>query len=758
MRFRSIQAKIQSLIIGSVLLTAVAMLATLMWKKGDLETQMNGDLAQMARATAREAVQSLYHTCEASDQRTLRRLMHSMKVARSELANAGAVSFGESVPWKAINQSSGESTSIVLPKMLLGGAWLGQNNNPAVESPLVDKVTHYTRERCTIFQRMNDQGDMLRVSTSVLAADGKRAVGTYVPHTNADGSENPVLAAVLQGKSFQGRAWVVDQWYSACYEPIWDAPQKKKVVGMLYIGVGLKDINRELYESVTRMTVGTSGYVYVLGAKGKDRGTYHISKGGKRDGENIWEAKDADGRLFIQSLIGKAVATSKGSVDFERYPWKNEGDAEPRTKVAAITYYEPWDWVIGAGVYEDDFAGVLKASRDSLDTTIRYCLVCAALLLFTLSGMGLFVARAITRPIHLAVKLLGEVARGNISRDVPQALRRRHDEIGTLAEAMQTMTTSLREAIRKLSDNTKTLSASSTGLSETATQLSGSAQETTTQSNTVASAAEELSTNMHNISASGEQMSSNVKTVAAAIEQMTASIAEVAKNAEQAATVAQNAAQLAADSNKSIGALGTAADEIGKVVEVIQDIAEQTNLLALNATIEAARAGESGKGFAVVATEVKELAKQTAAATEDIRKRIEAIQGTTGQAVQAIGGIGQVVHKVNDVSRTIASAVEEQTITTKEIARNIAQASSAVETVAAGVSQSALASQEISRNIAGVATAAQHTARGAETTHEAGQSLAAATVQLQNIVNGFQLDDCASPAAADTSARETLAA
>lgn len=278
------------------------------------------------------------------------------------------------------------------------------------------------------------------------------------------------------------------------------------------------------------------------------------------------------------------------------------------------------------------------------------------------------------------------------------------------------------------------LSSAATELSATASQLASGAEETTAQSATVAAAAEEMATNMNTLASSSEEMAANVRAVASAIEQMNASISEVARNAEQAAGVACNAARLASDSNSKIAQLGTAAKEIGNVIEVIQDIAEQTNLLALNATIEAARAGEAGKGFAVVATEVKELARQTAAATEDIRRRIEAIQATTGETVQSIEQITQVIEQVNHVSQTIASAVEEQTVTTKEIAQNVAQTSTAVNTVAGGVAQSASATKEITRNIAGVDQAASQTAQGASVMQTASQTLAQLAEQLQTLV------------------------
>ncbi len=346
------------------------------------------------------------------------------------------------------------------------------------------------------------------------------------------------------------------------------------------------------------------------------------------------------------------------------------------------------------------------------------------------------VIRGIIGPLNEAVEFAGIIADGDLTTPLESS---RDDEIGALMSALNTMRKNLQGLVRNLSSNAETLVSFSSALSSTATQLSAGAGETTAQSNTVASAAEELSTNMTSMSASAEQMTGNVKTIATAVEEMTASIGEIARNAEQASTVANDAAQAAEVTNNSIGQLGTAADEIGLVIETIQDIAEQTNLLALNATIEAARAGDAGKGFAVVATEVKELAKQTANATEDIRGRIEGIQASTGKAVESIGQISEVIGQVNDVSRTIASAVEEQSITTKEIAQNITQTSDAAQMVAVAVSESATATQEITRNIAGVDEAARQTAQGATQTEAAGGELSRLSDELESLISQFRV-------------------
>ncbi len=258
---------------------------------------------------------------------------------------------------------------------------------------------------------------------------------------------------------------------------------------------------------------------------------------------------------------------------------------------------------------------------------------------------------------------------------------------------------------------------------QSASSLASSAEELTAVSHQMAGNAEETATQANVVSAASEQVSRNVATVASGGEQMQSSIREIAKNANEAARVAKNAVSVAHTTNQTVAKLGDSSTEIGNVIKVITSIAQQTNLLALNATIEAARAGEAGKGFAVVANEVKELAKQTAKATEEISQKIEAIQGDTKASVQAIGEISGIINQINDISNSIASAVEEQTVTTNEINRSMAEAAKGVG--------------DITKNITGVAVAAKDTTQGANNSQKAAQELSQMASRLQQVVSRF---------------------
>ena len=353
--------------------------------------------------------------------------------------------------------------------------------------------------------------------------------------------------------------------------------------------------------------------------------------------------------------------------------------------------------------------------------------------------LGVAVSRSIAKPLTVAIAHLEKVARGDVSRDLANEHLERTDEIGLLSSAIQTMSTKLREVLGDITRGIQVLSSSSAELSANSCQMSDGSREASGKAHSVAAAAEQMNSNVVSVASGMEQTSSNLASVASATEQMTATIGEIAGNSEKARRITEEATRQAAHISEQMNQLGAAAQQIGKVTETITEISSQTNLLALNATIEAARAGSAGKGFAVVANEIKELAQQTAAATEDIKGRIAGVQSSTAGGIAEIGKVSQVIREVSDIVSSIAAAIEEQSTVTRDIARNIAQASGGVRDANQRVSETSQATAQIAREIVGVDEAAGHMADGSEQVKSSARELSRVAEQLQTTVQRFKV-------------------
>nr|WP_240933438.1 methyl-accepting chemotaxis protein [Cellulomonas sp. IC4_254] len=434
----------------------------------------------------------------------------------------------------------------------------------------------------------------------------------------------------------------------------------------------------------------------------------------------VRDAVEAYDDLHLDADQRSALETFSTALD--GYDAVRESKMLPASRAGDVALYESvrdgeaqsFIDAMGASVeslVESEEAGAAAAAESAArDFTANRTAVLVLLVLGTVVavGVGVLVARSIVRGLARVRIVADGIERGDLT--VRAGLSSR-DEVGTMGAALDSAVAKLREVIAAIDASSGSLASAAEQMSATTGQIAAAAEETSAQAGVVSAAA--------------EQVSRNVQTVAAGSEQMGASIQEIAQNAARASDVANRAVDAVGSTSTTMARLGDSSKEIGNVVKLITSIAEQTNLLALNATIEAARAGEAGKGFAVVAGEVKELAQETARATEDIARRVESIQGDASGAVGAIEQISGIISQISDFQMTISSAVEEQTATTAEMNRS--------------VSEAATGSSEIAANITGVAEAAGTTTVGVSESQQAVAALAVMSAELKDIVGRFRV-------------------
>ncbi|HUA54370.1 MAG TPA: cache domain-containing protein [Candidatus Sulfotelmatobacter sp.] len=454
-----------------------------------------------------------------------------------------------------------------------------------------------------------------------------------------------------------------------------------------------------------------------------------IAHGGdpKMVGQRRLTAKDANGKLIVSSMID--IARSPSGEGTTSYVYPKPGQTEPLPKVTLVKRFDPWNVFIATGLYVDD-----------VDAEFRHVLVQLGLTALALISITAGIVFAIGRNIGAGLGRLrdkmAKLAEGDLEVDVTESARA--DEIGDMAKtvqvfrdnavAMRAMQAEQEAAKERSAHEKQQLMASLAddfesrikGIVEAVSSAAGQMQST---ARSMSNATEGTRQRSLAVASASNQATANVQTVAAASEELSSSISEIGRQVAHASGVSRKAAEEGEKTNQTVSGLADGARRIGEVVKLINDIAQQTNLLALNATIEAARAGDAGKGFAVVASEVKNLASQTARATEEIRGQITAIQAETESAVETIQGISTTILEVNQISASIAAAVEQQAAATQEITRNVQQAAGGT--------------QDVSQNIAGVSASVEETGSAANDVSTAADHLAEQARALSDEVDNF---------------------
>ena len=390
-----------------------------------------------------------------------------------------------------------------------------------------------------------------------------------------------------------------------------------------------------------------------------------------------------------------------------------------------------------AGIVESEDL-IKNTLEKSLSKTSTYSVVISLVCLIAGVLLSFFLVSMILKPITNTVDILKDIAEGE--GDLTRRIEvKNKDEVGDLAKWFNTFIEKIQSIIKEVAGNAGQLNDASTDLSGISQQMSQGAEQTSTRSNTVATAAEEMSSNMDSVAAAMEEASTNVNTVAVGAEQMISTINEISQNTEKARVLAGDAVSEVHKVSEIVEELGKGASEIDEITDGIREISDQVNLLALNATIEAARAGEAGKGFAVVAQEIKDLAKQTAEATNKADEKLKLIQKMSMDSAKNVAGVSNFINEVNDIVYTIASAMEEQSVTTKEISNNVTQASQGIGEVNQNVAQSSIVVGEIAKDISDVNQSAGEMSNSSSQVNLSAEEMNKLARQLDEMVGKFKV-------------------
>lgn len=456
------------------------------------------------------------------------------------------------------------------------------------------------------------------------------------------------------------------------------------------------------------------------------------------NGSDLGNFRDPQGKALFIEMIEVCKANGSGFVD---YMWPKPGEEKPVAKLSYVQLFPEWGWIVGTGIYVDDIDKAMAIQRAGITSALTsqktVIAIIVAVMTLLVGGLITFMATRIARPIRETDAFFKDISEGQ--GDLTARLMvTSNDELGQMAKSFNVFADKLQGMVGYIAEESIEINRSSGSLSNISSSLSLNAEQTLAKSSAAAAAVDEMSANMNLVSHNMEEATASVNAMASAIEEMTATINEIAETSEKARAITDQAVSQSSEASVSVDALGTAAKEITSVLETITEISQQVDLLALNATIEAARAGDAGKGFAVVASEIKDLANQTAQATDRIREKIDSIQSTTTTTVTVIQGISKVVGENSEIVNTIATAVEEQSVSAREISHNVSQISSSIQEVNDNLSESTTVSSRIAQQIGEMNQTSENMNASAKDVNDNAKSLNFLAQSLEKLVSSYK--------------------
>jgi methyl-accepting chemotaxis protein len=705
--------KISTMGIAMAAITALAVIAIFYWQEAQLRTELHETFDKQTSAEVAASALDAHRILTVANDLLAEKLENDMAVAENLAEDRGSIrELSQTIEWTAVNQITKQATRIELPRMGLGNTPIPVNADADVTTPFVDKVDSLTGSTCTIFQRMNPEGDLLRVATNIIKTDGDRAIGTYIP------ASSPVAQTIKRGETYRGKAYVVNAWYLTQYKPIFD--DAGEVIGVLYVGI-LQEKVPSIRAGIEAITIGETGYIAVVGGTGDREGELVLHPNSDVLGKNVLELiTDKSGAPIMAEPIREAVSNPGETVMVE-YEWPDAaGEMQP--KMAALTYFEPWDWVILSTAWIAEFMIVQEAVNESLNT-VRWWIIGVGAIMVVLAVLAAsWITRTITRPLHRVSETMQAINKGdltksdvdmgtpiNCSRDVgcsepdcPSYGKEAYcwTESGSFnvdpccPKAKRGEDCRVCKIYKKGIDNE--LQELGSIVAAMSGQLRSVVADVQAGANNVAAGSEELSASSQSLSQGASEQAASVEQISSSMEQMAANISQNAQNAQETERIARSSAQEAEDGGKAVSETVEAMRQIADKISIIEEIARQTNLLALNAAIEAARAGEHGKGFAVVAAEVRKLAERSGVAAAEIGELSEKSVTVAEHAGEMLSKMVPDIKRTADLIQEIAAATNEQDAGAAQINKAISELDKVVQQNASASEQIASTSEELS--------------------------------------------------------------
>ena len=644
-------------------------------------------LNQLGKSALGNTHQAVFDTIDMYDKSVRWNLEGDLRFFQKEINTKGDVELISTSMLKQtmVNQLTQAVVTQEIPRLVIGGTYMNGSND------FVDAIAATVGTSAALLQLVDEK--LLLVSSTETSPDGTRAVGNYIP------SDSPIYQSIKDGKIYRNKAFVANNWYLAAYAPLYDWDDK--LVGAVYVARAL--LNPEIKEFIANVKIG-QGHFYIYQQDGKIL---------------VHPTLDAGKNLFdiVPELKDRQEGTHSYTVN--------------GTKRFSHTRLIPqWDMYLATDVNETDINGGLDNKMLRTNIIAGFVVVFAGLLL------TIVLVRSINRPLRELAEKSIKVGEGDYTITFSSDNK---DAIGQLTNSLGMMVDKSKEMLEDVVASSSTLGAASRQLLDISTQMVTSADATASIADATSTDAANASGNMVSVSAAMEESATNLEIIASASEEMGNTIRKIAENSTKASLTTKSAVASAEKSQAGIKALGEAAGSIGLVTETITEISEQTNLLALNATIEAARAGEAGKGFAVVANEIKELAKQTATATNQIKSAISGIQSQTGETIVDIEEISQIISEVNTIVATIVTAMEDQAVTTNEIVTNVSQASMGINEINENVAAGSRLTNSMAEGIGQVKTRSMEVKDNSQKVKVSATELSALSEKLTKLVGRFNI-------------------